>query len=80
MKKNNLNNKDNNIIHIDEDIYRHYYEVVSSFAIAVTKNGLIEKKYDCITDCNKDFPDITLGMIPCMYMGYRFVWLDDIKK
>ena len=42
------------------------------------ENGSPWKMYDSIGDCAKDFPNVTLNLIPCMYMGKSFVWFDDL--
>lgn len=49
-----------------------------SRAVAVFENGSPWKMYDSIGDCAKDFPNVTLNLIPCMYMGKSFVWFDDL--
>lgn len=49
-----------------------------SRAVAVFENGSPCKMYDSIEDCAKDFPNVAVNLIPCMYMGRRFVWFDTL--
>ena len=45
--------------------------------VAMNQDGTLHKVYDNFTECLKEFPELlTPDMVPCMYSGKKFQWLD----
>lgn len=79
MEYNNLGNKSSVL---SDEQYAEYQASVTekqdTRALAVFENGSPWKMYDSMEDCARDFPLVNSDMVPCTYMGKRFVWFDTL--
>jgi len=86
ISKINYNDMENNNLRkqsiLNDEQYNEYQSQTKcgkgSRAVAVFENGSPWKMYDSIEDCARDFPNVAVNLIPCMYMGHRFVWFDTL--